>query len=465
MPYTLVHDGVTREFDFYAPPAWQYWIARAWADEGQIGLPLMVALHGAAQEPLEFQEDWFFPEVWNQDLGGRPLIELPKENTPTAKLTFINDLIGYRRLLENQFFVLYPYGMGWSSTANRGLAYDLLPLSTIPGSTPGTTFRPLYREDRPSRGWNSGVDGVTTGPQIDDVGFIQEMMKVINQKLREEILSAAEDIDEVTGGSFPWQYNVAPAPFMSERPIEAPETLFNHERRFLFGYSNGGMMAHRLVRAMPDQWAAIWGISTTVGGKAQQGIGDPQDAVVNLPTEGIRTVSFFAHHGEKDIIAPPGREGNVVGTPDFELQSPTPLAPVYLEYQLSGIGTSTQRERYMPGFLPLAQGWRGYIDYNILLKGTVRRRRPGLLVPKRDDAGSSGPFIVGDDVGTAYSYSSGDRSEAGVPPFVYPWQANPICVMYIDPNMGHTGFTSHPNRYFFASDVWEFFRTHPQVPR
>jgi hypothetical protein len=30
MPYSLVHDGVLREFDFYAPPGWQHWVGKAW---------------------------------------------------------------------------------------------------------------------------------------------------------------------------------------------------------------------------------------------------------------------------------------------------------------------------------------------------------------------------------------------------------------------------------------------------
>lgn len=128
------------------------------------------------------------------------------------------------------------------------------------------------------------------------------------------------------------------------------------------------------------------------------------------------------------------------------VQVPTTVAPVYLQYQLAGFGSPAERERYLPGFLPLAQGWRGYVEYNDLLATEERRPRPGLLrVPAE---------------GSAYSYSSGDVG----PEFGdYPFARNPIAVMYIDPEMGHTNFTSNSNRYFFASDVWEFFRRHPQV--
>ena len=107
MPYTLVHNGVMREFDFYAPPAWEYWAARAWLDHGRIGLPVVVAMHGAGQDPLEFQEKWFFPEVWNQDLDGHALISYPE--TAAEAIAFIDDLVDYQRLLDNQFFVFYDY--------------------------------------------------------------------------------------------------------------------------------------------------------------------------------------------------------------------------------------------------------------------------------------------------------------------------------------------------------------------
>lgn len=455
MPYTLVHDGVLREFDLYAPPAWQYWIARAWLDHDRIGLPVVVALHGAAQDPLEFQEKWFFPEVWNQDLAGNPLIEVPPASaTVEEKLQFVSDLVAHRRLLENQFFVLYPHGMGWASASNQPWAFNLSAPPAIPGAPAGTTLRPLYREDRTVRGWNSGVDGVATGPQIDDVGFIKEMLNVIDQKLRAELLTAKEDIDAVTASKpFPWDTTIVKGKVIK---TEAPETLFDVDRRFLFGYSNGGMLAHRLVRQMTDYWGAVWGMSTAVGGQAQQGFGTP---VINVPATGTYTTSFFAHHGENDEIAPPGDVGgDVLAIADGVLQAPTIAAPVYLQYQLAGIGTPTERSRYMPGFLPLAQGWRGYASYNQEPQITMRRARPGLA-----SLGEKGI------PGSAYSYSTRDLvisvPNTEPPPIeLYPYLRNPIAVIYIDPDMGHTNFTSHPNRYFFAHDVWRFFRTHQRVP-
>lgn len=452
MPYTLVHDGISREFDFYAPTAWPYWVAQAWVQQGRVGLPLVIALHGAGQNPLSLQSEWFFPYVWTLDADGQPTVGLPGQGT-------------YIRTLENQFFVLYPYGMGWASKTLQSTAYDPLATALL-----NLGLQPQASDERTVRGWNSGVDGVTTGPGIDDVGFIQAMIRAIDEKLRQEILSAAELIDRLTDSTFPWQF--IGGPFLQER--SAPETLFDRDRRFLFGYSNGGMLAHRLVRAMPDHWAAVWGMSTAVGGKPHKGVGDPEDAVVNLPEEGEHSVSFFAHHGLLDEIAPPGVEGDVLGTADFELQSPIENSPPYRQYQFAGfrenLGSLFSPDiidglTFLPGFLPLAQGWRGYIAYNGLSEETVARPRQGLEEIEIDLSlpgplfGGAQPKKEGVTLPGAYSYSSGDT---GLPEADYPFSANPICVMYIDRAMHHTDFTSHPDRYFFAYDIWRFFRTHPR---
>ena len=119
MPYTLVHQGVMREFDFYAPPGWQHWVGKAW-EQGRVGLPLVVALHGGAQDPLGFQEDWFFPRVWNLSFA---------DGNPGDPVT-----PGAARALENQFFVLYPYGMGWTTASLHTLAYLLIEPPAIPAA-------------------------------------------------------------------------------------------------------------------------------------------------------------------------------------------------------------------------------------------------------------------------------------------------------------------------------------------
>ena len=122
MPYTLIYDGVMREFDFYAPPGWQYWVGEAWK-QGRRGLPLIVALHGGGEDPLVFQEDWFFPRVW--DLG------LDSAGNPSDPVS-----PGDKRCLENQFFVLFPYGQGWMTKSLFDRAFGLIEPPTIPKLPP-----------------------------------------------------------------------------------------------------------------------------------------------------------------------------------------------------------------------------------------------------------------------------------------------------------------------------------------
>jgi len=103
MPYSLMHNGIMREFDFYAPPGWEYWVGKAW-EQRRIGLPLVIALHGGAEDPLHFQEDWFFPRVWNLGLDSNG-----NRGDPVTS--------GDPRILDHQCFVLYLYGQGWMTNS------------------------------------------------------------------------------------------------------------------------------------------------------------------------------------------------------------------------------------------------------------------------------------------------------------------------------------------------------------
>jgi len=51
MPYQLVQDGLVREFRLFAPIGWPYWVERAFTEDGRNGLPLVIAMHGGAQDP------------------------------------------------------------------------------------------------------------------------------------------------------------------------------------------------------------------------------------------------------------------------------------------------------------------------------------------------------------------------------------------------------------------------------
>jgi len=412
MPYSLMHNGIMREFDFYAPPGWEYWVGKAW-EQRRIGLPLVIALHGGAEDPLHFQEDWFFPRVWN--LG------LDSNGNPGDPVT-----PGDPRILDHQCFVLYPYGQGWMTNSLFDLAYRNQELPAIPKLPPvfppGTDLTPLYRDGGTVRAFNPGFSG--WGPQTDDVSFIQAAMDAMNDMLKQALLAAAGGLPE----DFPWEQASVRA---SATERQSPD-LFDQYRRFLFGYSNGAMFGHHLVSQMPDYWAALWAMSGTCGGKPYVNVSTDSDRVVNLPEDGLYAVSLFAHHGDGDKTVPPGDWGEA----DFVYQSPQPTDPGYEMMVDAGFPSSLD---YLPGFLPLTQASKGYRTYNNIDGQSPFRVRTGL--------------------------DSADKAKSKSWPDAENWDDfNPTVVIYRDPGMKHTNFTTS-NRYLFEKDVWRFFERHPRVLR
>ena len=126
----------------------------------------------------------------------------------------------------------------------------------------------------PVRGWNTGFSGEFLSTQ-DDVGFVQAMIDAV-----EEMLQAKLDELGIPG-----------------RAIDA-------DRRFLFGYSMGGMMSYRLVNEMPNHWAALWVMSGAYGGRGH----NERTPTVTWPPSGSASVSLFAQHGEIDTVAAPGEK-------------------------------------------------------------------------------------------------------------------------------------------------------------
>lgn len=459
MPYTLTYDGVMREFDFYAPPGWQYWVGEAWK-QGRHGLPLVVALHGGGEDPLVFQEDWFFPRVW--DLG------LDSAGNPGDPVSPDGD-----RNLENQFFVLYPYGQGWMTKSLFDLAYDLIKppaipkspaipiLPTVPklpaipelppdvlkllqllnlldtsvnllgSSLDGADLRSLYRDTRTVRAFDTGFAG--SGPLVDDVGFIKAALDALNDKLKWALGAAVDGLPD----DFPWTY-VGVNPNQVGRMSEIG--LFDPYRQFLFGYSNGAMLAHRLVSQMPDHWAALWAMSGTCGGKPHVKVSTKSDRVVNLPEDGRYAVSLFAHHGDLDKTVPPGDWD----ASDFDYETPQPSdidQPPNIGYDMYANAGFPGKLHYRPGYLPLAQASRGYEAYNNLQGESPLRRQVGLN---------------GASTAQSQSWPDGDN----------PDDHNPMVVIYRDSGMDHTNFTKDKNkRYFFEKDVWRFFNRHHRTIR
>jgi poly(3-hydroxybutyrate) depolymerase len=447
MPYTLLYDGVVREFDFYAPPGWQHWVGEAWK-QGRRGLPLVVALHGGGQDPLVFQEDWFFPRVWKlglDDAGNPGEAVIP----------------GTNRFLDNQFFVLYPYGQGWMTKSLYELAYGLVEPPAIPklpsilqlpvdpdlpkkladfegwlnllassmDSLHGADLRSVYRDSRTMRAFDPGFGG--SGPLVDDVGFIKAAQAAMDDKLRQQIGEAAADLPD----DFPLEVSAAKLP-NGEVVTQAFSSIspFDPNRRFLFGYSNGAMLAHRLVSQMTDHWAALWAMSGTCGGKTTFKATPDSDHAVNLPQDGRYAVSFFAHHGDLDITVPPGDWG----ADDFDYQAPKFNDESYLINAVAGFPNALD---YRPGYLPLSQASRGYRKYNHV-KGQS---------PFRDRDGLDGPASA-----RSKSWPDGEN----------PDDHNPTVVVYRDSQMSHTNFTQDKDkRYFFEKDVWRFFNRHTRTFR
>ena len=130
MPYQIVHKGVVREFEFFPPIGWDYWHERAFAEDGRLGLPLVVALHGGGQDPATFAADWAFPLVSNPPLDTN---------------------------WEDRFFVLYPFGFAYQDLAGQ-----------------------------PIRGWNTGFADDYLRVQ-SDVSFIRAAVAAVEEPLQRKL--------------------------------------------------------------------------------------------------------------------------------------------------------------------------------------------------------------------------------------------------------------------------------------
>lgn len=140
--YQLLHDGVLREFELFAPTGWPYWLQQAHAQDGREGLPLVVALHGGGETPQTFGAHWPFFRLLD----------------PTCA----DHLPGW----EDKFYVLYPFG---SSSSPRTACAP-------PGAADG----------EPLRGWNTGFSGDIM-PARDDVSFVVAAIGAAETMLQAEL--------------------------------------------------------------------------------------------------------------------------------------------------------------------------------------------------------------------------------------------------------------------------------------
>lgn len=339
MPYQLVHNGLLREFRLYAPIGWPYWVERAFSEDGRNGLPLVIALHGGAQDPQVFSDDWPFHTLINSNSNNN---------------------------WEDRFFVLYPHGFAATTLANEAL-----------------------------RGWNTGFAG-DVPPAQNDIGFIRYAVAAVEEMLRAEL-------DQV---------GIAHAPIAADR-------------RFLFGYSMGGMMAYKLAHELPDHFAALWAMSAAYGGRSHEGL---MPTVTNDP-QGSFSLSLFAHHGEADIVVPPGPRNDQTGRATSSFN--------HAVYVAAGL-QAADADDYVGSFRTLHAAVEEFKLYND-------------CDPTAATSSTTEPDIGGGNSALKFVFQ-----RPGNP-------ANPEVTVYRDPVMAHTGFTSSPNRYFDAAAVWDWFKLHPRV--
>lgn len=141
MPYQIVVNGVVREFEFYAPPGWEYFVEDLFATNGRDGLPLVTMLHGGGVQDVEtFKTEWPFPAI---TLG-----------------SMVN--------VVDRFFILVPYGLSY-----------------------------LNQSGAPLRTWNYGFEPTITSD--NDVTFINQATAVVKGWLDDRLTaigSARRSIDD-----------------------------------------------------------------------------------------------------------------------------------------------------------------------------------------------------------------------------------------------------------------------------
>lgn len=376
MPGRLVMNGVQREFMFHKPAGWRYWLKRRWDNPaGPQGLPLLVAypegyvtdrLGGRRPEdPEHFQLRWPFANLWEPE---SPFVPRP------------DDLPGATHHLDDQFFILVPFPYGW---------FDL-PKTDRNDAVVSTQNYPTRR----AGAWNPGGPTPFTpneDPQ-DDVAFVNLVMRLMDQELS----------------------------IQAGRP---EVSVFDPDRRFLFGRGDGGMMALRQIHEdPPDTWAAAWIQSGAIGGR--QDMRGVWPVVRNSPDPlGVATrgTSLVAHHGVADLDVPAaGDVGDIVLSEGRVLEL---VEAGMLEYDA---------RNFASGYTSLATMIHDFRSLNRLL-----------------GAAAEGEKVLGVG-GTIIQQTR--------------WGAPPLSVIrYLDPGMDHWNFYNEVRPSVTPADIWAFFKAHPRT--
>jgi polyhydroxybutyrate depolymerase len=123
----------------------------------------------------------------------------------------------------------------------------------------------------PARSWNAGFCcGYPYEHGVDDVGFVMHLI---------DTLLATHQLDS--------------------------------RRVYAAGWSNGGMLAHRLGAERPDRFAAIAAVNATVAGRRT---GEPDYTWIAIPETPLPVLIM---HGQRDLIVPYAGGVNVIGDSDF----------------------------------------------------------------------------------------------------------------------------------------------------
>ena len=277
---------------------------------------------------------------------------------------------------EDRFFVLYPYGHAYYHLAGE-----------------------------PVRGWNTGFADDFL-PVQSDVSFIRAAVDAVEEMLRRKLGELG----------------------VTRPPIDA-------DRRFVFGYSMGGMMAYKLAHEIGDHFAALWVMAGAIGGRSHEGL---TGTITNDPT-GRSAVSLFAHHGELDVVVPPGPQQDTSG----RVQSTYRSRSLRRDRDARRRDPDAQDVVAAPGGrdrdLQTAQRLRA----DGLLQSARHRRQHDIRRGRGRSRDTSLKFVF-------------RRTDLA---------PNPEVIVYRDPTMDHTNFTDAGQyRYFDAADVWNFFKSHPSVP-
>jgi len=259
---------------------------------------------------------------------------------------------------ENRFFILIPYG---------------------------TAYR-VQEGGEPHRGWNQGYSAALS--ESDDVAFIQQAIQVVQGWLDDrlaEIGSARRSIDP--------------------------------DRRFLFGYSNGGMMAYRLAADVPNYFRAMWVYAASYGGKALDGF---TSLVENVPGSSDDPISVFHLHGGSDATVDPG-----------------------IDQDYTGLTVSPQAEQTLLDEKVDAQDAPAHARSDRSLSGAM-------LAYRNHNGTALNPYFETNTAASVNGQNDSTRREwrnAAGDPF-------PSVVLYRDPTLGHTGLD-----YVTAAQIWNWFKT------